>query len=93
MQNNSVMLSDTSFLHVFSSETTNCGVVCRCGSNPMLLWLWRRPVAAALMQPLAQKLPYATGMALKRKKILCILKESQLKKIVIHHLSVSGPDQ
>ena len=33
-----------------------------------LLWLWHRRTAAALIQPLAWKHPYATGMALKRKK-------------------------
>ena len=29
------------------------------------LWLWCRPAAAALIQPLAQELPYALGVALK----------------------------
>ena len=33
-----------------------------------MLWLWCRLVAAALIQPLAWKLPYAAGTALKRKK-------------------------
>ena len=33
-----------------------------------LLWLWHRLAAAALIQPLAWELPYATGVALKRKK-------------------------
>ena len=33
----------------------------------MLLWLWRRPVAVAAIQPLAWELLYATGVALKRK--------------------------
>ena len=32
------------------------------------LWLWRRLAAAAPIQPLAWKLPYAAGAALKRKK-------------------------
>ena len=32
------------------------------------LWLWRRLGAAALIRPLAWELPYATGVALKRKK-------------------------
>ena len=32
-----------------------------------LLWLWRRPGAAALIQPLAWEIPYAAGAALKRK--------------------------
>ena len=26
----------------------SCGVGCRCGSNPVLLWLWYRPAAIAL---------------------------------------------
>ena len=30
-----------------------------------LLWLWCRPVAAPLVGPLAWKLPYAAGVALK----------------------------
>ena len=36
--------------------------------DPMLLWLWHRPAAAAPIPPLAQALPYATGAALKRQK-------------------------
>ena len=46
----------------------SCGLGCTPGSDPMLLWLWRRPVAAALIQPLAWELPYATGTALKERK-------------------------
>ena len=34
----------------------------------VLLWLWRRPAAAAPIQLLAQELPYATGASLKEKK-------------------------
>ena len=34
----------------------------------MLLWLWRRPVAAALIRPLAWEPPYAASAALKRQK-------------------------
>ena len=33
-----------------------------------LLWLWRRPAAAALFRPLAWELPYAAGTAAKRKE-------------------------
>ena len=33
------------------------------GSDPALLWLWRGPVAAALIQPLAWEPPYAAGAA------------------------------
>ena len=36
--------------------------------DPVLLWLWLWPAAAALIQPLAWKLPYALGAALKKKK-------------------------
>ena len=38
------------------------------GSDPSLLWLWYRPAAAAPIPPLAQELPYATSVAVKRKK-------------------------
>ena len=34
----------------------------------MLLWLWYRLVATALIAPLAWEPPYATGAALKKKK-------------------------
>ena len=44
------------------------GEVCRCGSNPALLWLWHRPGAVAPIRPLAWEPPYATGVALKRPK-------------------------
>ena len=33
-----------------------------------LLWLWCRPAAAALIQPLAWERPYAAGVAIKREK-------------------------
>ena len=36
--------------------------------SQVLLWLWRRPAAAALIQPLAQELLYAIGAAIKAKK-------------------------
>ena len=36
------------------------------GSDSELLWLWYRPAAAALIQPLAQELPYAIGAAIKK---------------------------
>ena len=36
--------------------------------NLVLLWMWRKPAAAALIQPLAWELPYAAGAAIKRKK-------------------------
>ena len=39
----------------------NCGVGCRRGSDPMLLWLWCRPATTALTGPLAWEPPYASG--------------------------------
>ena len=42
----------------------SCGVGCRCGSDPMLLWLWCRPVAIAPIGPLAWEPPYVTEAAL-----------------------------
>jgi len=41
----------------------SCGVGCRRGLDPALLWLWRRPVATAPIQPLAWEPPYAAGVA------------------------------
>ena len=46
----------------------NCGVGCRHGLDLVLPWLWYRPAAAALIQPLAWEIPYAVGVALKSKK-------------------------
>ena len=36
--------------------------------DPALLWLWYKPAAAAPIQSLARGLPYATGVAVKRKE-------------------------
>uniref|UniRef100_A0A8C3WQF4 Glycine cleavage system H protein n=1 Tax=Catagonus wagneri TaxID=51154 RepID=A0A8C3WQF4_9CETA len=38
------------------------------GSDPALLWLWRRPAAAAPVRPLAWEPPYAAGEALDKAK-------------------------
>jgi len=46
----------------------SCGAGCRRGSDLALLWLWRRPVAIALIRPLAWEPPYATGAVLKKTK-------------------------
>ena len=48
--------------------SVSCGVGRRRGSDPALLWLWRRPVATALIRPLVWELPYATGAALEKAK-------------------------
>ena len=51
-----------------SIPAMSCGVGCRHGSDPTLLWLWRRLAAIALIRPLAWEPPYATGAALKSNK-------------------------
>ena len=65
----------------------SCGVDCRRGLDPV--WLWRRQAAVALILPLAWKLPYAAGVALRRKKILNIWVENlRLDKNL--HMDVYG---
>ena len=51
-----------------SSIAVSCGVGCRYGLDPVLLWLWCRLAAAALIQPLDWELPYAVRVTLKSKK-------------------------
>ena len=46
----------------------SCGVGRRHGLDPVLLWLWCRPAATALIRPLAWEPPYVAGVALKSKK-------------------------
>ena len=48
-----------------SGIAVSCGVGCRHGSDPELLWLWQGLAATALIQPLAWELPCAEGVALK----------------------------
>ena len=36
--------------------------------DPVLQWLWHRPVATALIRPLAWEPPYAMGAALEKTK-------------------------
>ena len=41
----------------------SCGVGCRCGLDPTLLWLWHRPAATAPIRALAWEPPCAPGAA------------------------------
>ena len=50
-----------------SGVAVSCGIGGRHVLDPTLLWLWCRPAAKALTQPLAWKPPYAMGAALKSK--------------------------
>ena len=63
-----------------SSIALSCGVGHRWGSDPMLLWLWCKPAAVALIRPLAWELPYAMGTALKRKEKKKKKKKEKKKK-------------
>ena len=51
-----------------SGVAMSCGIGCRFSADPMLLWLWHRQAAVALIWPQVWKLPYAMCAALKRKK-------------------------
>ena len=46
----------------------SCGVGQRLGLDHTLLWLWRRPVATALIKPPAWEPPYAASVALEKAK-------------------------
>ena len=46
----------------------SCGIGLRRSLDLALLWLWYRPMATALIQPLAWEPPYAVGMALEKAK-------------------------
>ena len=51
-----------------SGVSVSCGVGHRCGSDPVLLWLWRRPAATAPIGPLAREPPYVAGAAQEKAK-------------------------
>ena len=46
----------------------SCGVGCRRGLDPALLWFWCRPVSTAPIGPLAWEPPYAAGVAQEKAK-------------------------
>ena len=60
----------------------SCGVGCRCGLDPTLLWLWCRPAATALIRPLAWEPPYAMGAALEKDK-----RQKKKKSVVLEKLT------
>ena len=65
-----------------SGVAVSCGVGHRWGSDLALLWLWCSPAATAPIQPLAWELPYATGVALKRRNIIIIILKGPKKCII-----------
>ena len=58
----------------------SCGIGCRRGSDSVLLWLWRRPVATAAIGPLAWEPPYAAGVAQEMAKRQKKKKKKERKK-------------
>ena len=46
----------------------SCGVGCRCSLDPVSPWLWLRPAATVLIQPLAWEPPYDGPKKQKKKK-------------------------
>ena len=61
------------------------------GSDPVLQWLWHRLAAAVPIRPLAWKLPYAAGAALKKKEKK--KKKKRKKFMVIWYFSISKVDK
>jgi len=65
-----------------SGVAVSCGVVCRRRSDPVLLWLWLWPLAAASIWSLAWEPPYVAGMALKSKTTRTTKKRSSVSVVV-----------
>ena len=66
----------------------SCGVGCRCGSDPVLLWLWCKPVATAPIGPLAWEPPYAMGAAQEMAKKT--KNKTKQKRIIFSKIYISG---
>ena len=71
----------------------SCGVGHKHGSDPKMLWPWRRLAAAAPTGPLAGESPCATETALKREKDKKKKFASASPKLSIHPSSSSPPWQ
>ena len=67
----------------------SCGVGCRRGSDPALLWLWCRLAATALIGPLAWEPPHATRAALETAKRQKKKKKSIKGKFSFHVVCLS----
>ena len=64
-----------------SGIAVSCGVGRRHGSVPVLLWLWHRPAATALIQSLAWKPPRAEVAAPEKDKKKKKEKKKKRKKM------------
>ena len=56
------------------------GIGHRCSLDPILLWLWHKPMAASVFWPLAWELSYAMSAALEKKSLLKKKKKKKKKK-------------
>ena len=65
----------------------SCGIGCRRGLDPELLWLWRKLVATALIRPLAWEPPYPSGVALEKAKRQKDQKKKKKKSISLSSLN------
>ena len=63
----------------------SCGIGQSRGSDPVLLWLWLRPVATAPIRPLGWEPPYAIGAALEKAKRQKIKIKNMDKNIALTH--------
>ena len=64
----------------------SCGVGCRCGLDPLLLWLWHRLAATAPIGPLAWEHPICRGSGPRNGK----KKKDKKKKIIREIRRVEG---
>ena len=72
----------------------SCDVGSRCGSDLVMLWLWCRLAAVALIRPLAWELPYALSVALEEKVyvlkmfLVCTIDDAYIE--LLPNLNISG---
>ena len=71
----------------------SCGVGHRHGLDPVLLWLWHRPVATALIRPLAWESPYAVGAAQEMSKKTKKKKKNIIGDKELHYIMIKGSIQ
>ena len=67
----------------------SCGIGCRQGSDPAVLWFCRRPAAKVLIRPLAWESPYASESSprkgkrtKKKKKKLAIKRKMRVNECI-----------
>ena len=72
-----------------SGVAMNCGIGQRCSSDlvlVLLLWLWHRLAAVALIQPLIWELPYAPGCGPKKQKKRKVFERESNSSVSFSHL-------